>query len=127
MGPRKQACGSTAKPVAIFLVEAVEFCNGPTGHGLSIQGRIMFFRQIGVKVTIVVNMMLFIVISLGTFYLVTQQYASLQEIYQDEGNMMSAIGAKAVSRIMEDAVDNGAFAIKDVFDVKYVPMEGTDP
>src|SRR5665647_3419049 len=89
MGPRKQACGSTAKPVAIFLVEAVEFCNGPTGHGLSIQGRIMFFRQIGVKVTIVVNMMLFIVISLGTFYLVTQQYASLEEIYKNEGKMMS--------------------------------------
>jgi HAMP domain-containing protein len=87
----------------------------------------MFFRQIGVKVTIVVNMMLFIVISSGTFYLVTQQYASLEEIYKNEGKMMSSIGAKAVSRIMEDAVDNGALSITDVFDVAYVAMPDTDP
>lgn len=85
------------------------------------------FRKISFKVTLVVNVILFIVISLGTTYLVNQQYASLEDIYKSEGKIMSSIGAKAVSRIMEEAVDNGALSIADVFDVAYVAVPDTDP
>ena len=85
------------------------------------------FRKISFKVTLVVNIILFIVISLGTFYLVNQQYASLEDIYKNEGKMMSSIGAKAVSRILEEAVDNGALSIPDLFDVNYAAIPATDP
>lgn len=85
------------------------------------------FRKISFKVTLIVNIILFIVISLGTSYLVRQQNASLEEMYKNEGKMMSTIGAKAVSRIMEEAVDNGALSLADVFDVNYIPIPDTDP
>ena len=85
------------------------------------------FRKLSFKITLIVNIILFIVISLGTSYLVKQQYASLEEIYKNEGKLMSSIGAKAVSRIMEDAVDNGALSIDDVIDVNYIAIPDTDP
>lgn len=85
------------------------------------------FRKLSFKVTLVVNIILFIVISLGTAYLVKHQNASLEEIYKNEGKLLSSIGAKAVSRIMEDAVDNGVLSITDVFDVNYIAIPDTDP
>lgn len=85
------------------------------------------FRKLSFKVTLIVNVILFVVISLGTLYLVRQQYASLEETYKNEGKMMSTIGAKAVSRVMEEAVDNGVLSITDVFDVNYIAIPATDP
>ena len=85
------------------------------------------FRKISFKVTLVVNVILFIAISMGTYYLVNQQYASLENIYKSEGKLLSSVGATAVSRILEEAVDNGALSITDVFDVDYVAVPDTDP
>lgn len=84
-------------------------------------------RKVSLKVTLVVNIALFVVISLGTSFLVNQQYDSLEDNYKKEGKLLSSIGAKAVSRILEEAVDNAALSITDVFDVDYIPVPDTDP
>jgi len=85
------------------------------------------FRKISVKVTILVNVVLFIIIVIGTVMLVKNEYSRLDAQYKAQAILDSGLGAKAVGRILEEAVDNGVFSLKDVFDTDYVLIPNHDP
>lgn len=85
------------------------------------------FKKISVKVAFFVNVILLVVVVAGTSFLIYQQNRSLEEQYLSRGKLLSVIGAKAVSRIMEEAIDNGVFTVNDAFDVNYVPIPNMDP
>ncbi len=80
------------------------------------------FKKISVKVTILVNCILFVVILAGSAFLIYQQNKSLEEQFTSRGQFLSVLCAKAVSRVMEEAIDNGVFTVKDAFDVEYTPV-----
>lgn len=85
------------------------------------------FKKISIKVAVLVNCILFVVILAGAAFLIYQQNKSLKEQFLSKGQFLSVVGAKAVGRVMEEAVDNGVFSVKDAFDTDYVPIPNLDP
>jgi len=84
-------------------------------------------KRVSVKVALIVNLALLVVISLGSYLLVTQQGKRLENELLDRGKVYSIFGAKMVGKIMEEAIDNGVFPIKDAFDTDYQQIGSFDP
>jgi len=83
--------------------------------------------KIGVKVSLIVNFFILIVISAGTYFLVTQQSQSLEKELLNRGKIQSIVGAKMIGQIIEEAIDNGVFSVKDAFDTEYELIGNFDP
>ncbi len=83
--------------------------------------------KIGVKVSLIVNFFILIVMSAGTYFLVTQQSRSLERELLNRGKIQSIVGAKMIGQIIEEAVDNGVFSVKDAFDTEYELIGNFDP
>src|SRR5450631_2946199 len=85
------------------------------------------FRKISVKVAFFVNLVLFIVIGLGTIQLAKDQFNRLDEQYKAQAKFDSLVGAKAVGKLFEEAIDNGAVSATDAFDTEYQPYGKFEP
>ncbi len=85
------------------------------------------FRTISFKIAFFANTILLVVMAIGTYILITHQNTSLGNQFVAEGKFISLTGAKAVGRIMEEAIDNGVFTVQDAFDKDYVAIPGFDP
>jgi len=85
------------------------------------------FDKISVKVAVMVNLVLLVVIAAGSFYIINQQGESLEQQLLERGKIESLVGAKQISRVMEEAIDNGVFGVKDAFDTNYVAIPGFTP
>jgi len=85
------------------------------------------FDKISVKVAVLVNLVLLVVISAGSYYIVTQQGESLEHQLLERGKIESVVGAKLIGRVLEEAIDNGVFGVKDAFDTNYVLIPGFTP
>ena len=51
----------------------------------------------------------------------------MEEELQSKGKGEALSGARAMERILIEAVDSGRFTLDEIFDEKYVPIPGTDP
>jgi len=85
------------------------------------------FRKISIKVAFFVNLVLFVVIGLGTVQLAKDQFNRLDEQYKAQAKFDSLVGAKAVSRLFEEAIDTNALAVADAFDTEYQPYGKFEP
>lgn len=85
------------------------------------------FRKISIKVAFFVNLVLFVVIGLGTVQLAKEQFNRLDEQYKAQAKFDSLVGAKAVSRLFEEAIDTGAISAADAFDTDYQPYGKFEP
>lgn len=85
------------------------------------------FRKISIKVAFFVNLVLFVVIGLGTVKLAKEQFNRLDDQYKAQAKFDSLVGAKAVSRLFEEAIDTGAISAADVFDTEYQPYGKFEP
>ncbi|MCK5826289.1 MAG: methyl-accepting chemotaxis protein [Desulfuromusa sp.] len=85
------------------------------------------FSKISVKVAILVTLVLSIVVVAGSYYIIMQQSNSLEAQLLERGKIESIIGAKLIGRVIEEAVDNGVFSVKDAFDTDYVLIPGFKP
>ena len=83
--------------------------------------------KIGVKVSLIVNFFILIVMSAGTYFLVTQQSKSLEKELLNRGKIQSIVGAKMIGQIIEEAVDNGVFSVNDAFDTEYELIGNFEP
>jgi hypothetical protein len=83
--------------------------------------------KIGVKVSIVVNFFILIVMVIGTVILINRQSASLEAELLSRGRIQSIVGAKMISKILEEAVDNGVFSVGDAFDTDCLPFGNFTP
>ncbi|MBF0225582.1 MAG: HAMP domain-containing protein [Desulfobacterales bacterium] len=81
-------------------------------------------EKIGIKVALLANLVIFIIMLVGTIVLFLEQSSSLEAQLLDKGKMQSVIGAKIVSRLMEEAIDNRVFSEDDAFDQDYQKMPG---
>ncbi|PLX79326.1 MAG: HAMP domain-containing protein [Desulfuromonas sp.] len=85
------------------------------------------FGKVGIKVAIMVNVVLAIVVAAGSYYIIAQQSRSLEDQLLERGSIESIVGAKQVGKLIEEAIDNGVFSVKDAFDTEYVPIPGFEP
>lgn len=85
------------------------------------------FNKVSVKVALKVNLALLIVIAIGTYYIISQQSASLEKQLLERGRIESVIGAKQISKVMEEAIDNGVFTVTEAFDTEYQEIPGFEP
>lgn len=83
--------------------------------------------RLGVKVAILVNVFLLAIVAGGGWYMADRQGKKLEMQFLDRGKLLSIIGAKSISRLMEEAVDNGVFTVADSVDTQYVEIPGFDP
>ncbi len=84
-------------------------------------------KRIGVKVSVIVNILIFIIISIGTYVLMAKQSTKLEAELFNRGQIQSIVGAKMIGQIIEEAVDNGVFSDTDAFDQKYEQFGNFDP
>ncbi|BCL62766.1 hypothetical protein DGMP_34590 [Desulfomarina profundi] len=83
--------------------------------------------RIGLKVSLKVNCIILIVMSVGTYFLISQQSQSLEQELLNRGKIQSIVGAKMIGQIIEEAIDNGVLTVKDAFDTNYEIIGDFDP
>lgn len=83
--------------------------------------------KIGLKIAIKTNIFLLVVTILCVaihFFQLSEQY---DEQFTAKGKMASVVGAKSISRILEEAIDNDALTLADVLDTNYEKIPGFAP
>jgi len=85
------------------------------------------FNKMGIKIAVMVNLVLLIVIAAGSYYIINQQSGSLENQLLERGKIESIVGAKLVGKVIEEAIDNGVFGVKDAFDTAYEEIPGFEP
>ncbi len=83
--------------------------------------------RIGVKVSLTVNIVILVVMAAGTYVLLSKQSKSLETELLNSGKIESIVGAKMIGRIIEEAIDNGVFTVKEAFDTNYEQIGNFDP
>ncbi len=83
--------------------------------------------RLGVKVAMTVNLLIMVVITLGTTILITQQTRRLEKELLLRGKQHAILGAKMMTTILEEAVENRVFTIKEIFDTNYQPIKNFTP
>jgi methyl-accepting chemotaxis protein len=84
-------------------------------------------ERIAVKVTLYVNLVLLVVLAAGAAYIILQQSAVLEAQLLERGKVESVVGAKMTGGLLEEAIDNGVFSVKDAFDTEYETIIGFNP
>ena len=84
-------------------------------------------ERVALKVTIYVNLLLLVVIAAGSAYMIYQQSAALEAQLYERGKIESMAGAKMTGTLIEEAIDNGVFPIRDAFDTNYEKIPGFNP
>ena len=83
--------------------------------------------RVDVRVSLVVNIFILLVMAAGTYFLVAEQRRSLEAELLNRGKIQSIIGARVIGKIIEEAIDNGVFSVKDAFDTAYQQIGNFDP
>jgi HAMP domain-containing protein/ligand-binding sensor protein len=84
-------------------------------------------KKLAVKVALVINLFIFLSMALGTYILYDRQNTSLEAELLRQGQIQSMVGAKMISKILEEAIDSGTFSVDDIFDTNYVPIGNFTP
>ncbi len=84
-------------------------------------------NKIGIKIALLTNLFLLIITILCGSLHVYQLNKKYDQQLKDKGKMASMIGAKSISRIFEEAIDNGILTLSDVMDTDYEEILGFDP
>lgn len=85
------------------------------------------FRKISIKVAIKVNLVLLVIVGIGTVVLAKEQFLRLDEQYKSQAKFESIVAAKAVGKLFEEAIDNNALTTADAFDTNYQQYGSFDP
>jgi HAMP domain-containing protein len=85
------------------------------------------FRKISVKVAVKVNMVLLVVIGIGTVMLAKEQFLRLDAQYKTQAKFESMVAAKAVGKLIEEAIDNNVLGATDAFDTNYQQYGAFEP
>ena len=84
-------------------------------------------RRIAAKVSLYVNLVLLVVIAIGSAYLIFQQSTTLEAQLLERGKTESILGAKMTGTLIEEAIDNGVFTVTDAFDTAYESIPDFNP
>lgn len=85
------------------------------------------FKKIGSKVTIYVNLILLVIMVLGTYFICLNQSQVLEKQVLERARIESIIGAKVTGLVLEEAIDNRVLNANQVFDTNYEEIPGFNP
>lgn len=86
-----------------------------------------FARKMSVKGVLLMNAALLLVLVVSFAQLNRQQRGRMEGQLLAREKLYSQIGAKAVGKILEEAVERRSFTVDDFFDPEYVPVAGSNP
>lgn len=84
-------------------------------------------KRLGGRVALLVNTFLAVMIVAGTGYVYAMLAQNIDAQFVSKGQILSAVGAQSVARIIEEGIDNGALTPDRVFNMTYDPIPGTRP
>ncbi len=84
-------------------------------------------NRLGVRIALLVNLFLAVMIVTVTLYIYVQQTKQMKGQLLSKGRILSMIGARSISRIIEEAIANGVFSKEDAFDTNYELIPGFNP
>lgn len=84
-------------------------------------------KKIGLKIAIQTNLFLFVITVLCVGVHFIQLNNKYDEQFIAKGKLASIIGAKSISRIFEEAIDNNVLTLSEVMDSDYEEIPGFDP
>ena len=84
-------------------------------------------KKIGLKIAIQTNLFLFVITILCVGVHFVQLNNKYDEQFLAKGKLASIIGAKSISRIFEEAIDNNVLTLSEVMDSDYEEIPGFDP
>jgi methyl-accepting chemotaxis protein len=84
-------------------------------------------KRIAAKVSLYVNLVLLVVLAIGSAYLIFQQSATLESQLLERAKTESILGAKMTGTLIEEAIDNGVFTVADAFDTAYESIPDFNP
>ncbi len=83
--------------------------------------------RLGVKITLMIILFLSATIVAGAAYIYHHQTDQMRLELLLKGKTLSMIGARSISRILEEAIANGVISREDVFDTYYELIPGYNP
>ncbi len=84
-------------------------------------------NKLGVKVALIVNFFILIVITVGTYILISSESQRLEEELLAKGRQQSLLGAKMIGTILAEAIDNEVLTVDQAFDTDYEPIKDIVP
>jgi hypothetical protein len=84
-------------------------------------------KRLAIKIALFVNLILFVVICGASVFLIRQQNSHLEEQLRNKGVIQAIVGAKTIGQIIEEAIDNGVFSVREAFDTDYQPISNFTP
>lgn len=84
-------------------------------------------RRLGVKIAVTVNVVILLIMALGTYLIISQESTRLENELLSRGKQQSVIGAKMIATIIEEAIDNGVLSQEEAFDAEYKQIENSIP
>ena len=79
-------------------------------------------ERISLKIVIALIVVLAAIMAVFTFILVERRAAARQEMMLTKARTLALVGARAMERVLEEAIDSGAFTEAQVFDSEYKPI-----
>lgn len=84
-------------------------------------------ERLAVKVSLYISLVLLVVLMAGSAFLISKEVVALEDQLYQRGRIQSMAGAKMAGTIIEEAIDNGVFTVKDAFDTAYQEIPGFEP
>jgi len=85
------------------------------------------FRQLSIKITVILILVMGIIMSLFTIYFVGSRSTSMEQELLERGKMAVQTEAKMMEQVLTEAMKSGRFTETELFDESYQPIPGTDP
>lgn len=83
--------------------------------------------QISIKTALRVSFVLLVVVAAGAFLMIRTHGTVLKENFIEKNKLNSRLGAVAIGKIIEAALDSGDLNEKDFFEPEYIPIPNTSP
>ena len=83
--------------------------------------------SLGTKITLFISMFLVVMVLLGAGFIYMVQAARIDEQFISKVKNLSGIGAQAIGRVIENAIEKGVFSEESAFDNQYEQIPGFVP
>lgn len=91
-------------------------------YASDIQEENNMFRKVSVRLSIALIIIIGVIMSAFTIYLVSDQTKQMNQMLLDKGILSAKTGARIMGNVLEDVVDSGLFTIDQVFDHSLTPI-----
>ena len=84
-------------------------------------------NKLSVKIVSILIMVMIVIMTAFSVYFVRSRRANMEEELLSKGRILAQTGAKAMERILHDAIAHGELTTEELFDERYVPVPNTEP